>query len=77
MADIIDEYIEHVRNYYEALHAAQMILMEFPSGAHRADALLGAANKYASALVDYAEEENEKAIELAKIIREREKEAMT
>lgn len=77
MADIIDEYFEHVRNYYAATHAAQMIWAEFPSGAHRTDALLGAANKYASALVDYAIAEDKTARELAKIIREREREATT
>ena len=28
MADIIDEYIEHARNYYEASHAAHMIWVD-------------------------------------------------
>lgn len=73
MADIIDEYIEHARNYYAASHAAHMIWVDFPDGAHETEGVLSAANKYTQALVDYALSEQTKLRELARVIRKQNK----
>lgn len=73
MADIIDEYIEHARNYYEASHAAHMIWVDVPHGAHETEEVLSAANKYTQALVDYALSEQTKLRELARVIRNQSK----
>ena len=73
MVDIIDEYIEHARNYYAASRAAHMIWVDFPDGAHETEGVLSAANKYTQALVDYALSEQTKFRDLAMVIRKQSK----